>query len=400
MDIKQLFTGVGIVIDNEVFNKTSSDRILTIVKYLEEDCNIPLVKYDELPNYEVLYHCNSINFILLDWSLINLPIGIQGDAVKESHNEIIEFLKKAQDICFAPIFLFSNENIDDIKQEVRRNGINKLPILFESKSTICDEDGTCRLWEILTNWIDRTSGIYVLKEWNRSFDKARMEFLVSLNKKNAHWPKSICKASEEDTVNVSEELSNLISNNLLARMQPVKFEEEQIFKDEKTVQQDDVLSIIEMQRFTSLIDFESYITTGDFFEKDGHFYINIRPACDCVPRENHDQQIYLLECDSHGKKVDFDKDYGNYRERENEAIIGPIYGNRFFSVKFKKFSIQNTGDFISYRKGRIIHPFITRIIQKYGLYIQRQALPRMPYHAVYTPEEIKQLESERECEEG
>ena len=90
----------------------------------------------------------------------------------------------------------------------------------------------------------------------------------------------------------------------------------------------------------------------------------------------------------------------SYDVRENEAIIGPIYGNRFFSVKFKKFSIQNTGDFISYRKGRIIHPFITRIIQKYGLYIQRQALPRMPYHAVYTPEEIKQLESERECEEG
>ena len=400
MDIRQLFTGIGVVIDNEVFNETSSDRILKIVRYLEDECNIPLVKYDELPTTDILSHCHSINFILLDWSLVNPFPGMQSDIVEESHKEIIKFLKDAQDKCFAPVFLFSNEDVNNIKGEVCRNGINKLPILYESKSTIFDEDGNCRLWEILTNWIDRTSGIYVLKEWNRSFDKARMEFLVSLNKKNAHWPKSICKASEDDNVNVSEELSNLISNNLLARMQPIKFEEEQIFKDEKTVQQDDVLSIIEMQRFTSLIDFESYITTGDFFEKDGHFYINIRPACDCVPRENHDQLIYLLECDSHGKTKNFDKNYGNYRERENEAIIGPIYGKRFFSVKFKKFSIHNTVDFISYRKGRIIHPFITRIIQKYGLYIQRQALPRMTYHAVCTPEEIKQIESERECEEG
>lgn len=400
MDIRQLFTGIGVVIDNEVFNKTSSDRILKIVRFLEEECNIPLVKYDELPSPEILSHCHSINFVLLDWSLVNPFPGMQGDIVEESHKEIIKFLKDAQDKCFAPVFLFSNENIDDIKGEVCRNGINKLPILFESKSTICDEDGNCRLWEILTNWIDGTSGIYVLKEWNRSFDKARMEFLVSLNKNNAHWPKSICKASEDDNVNVSEELSNLISNNLLARMQPVKFEEEQIFKDKKTVQQKDILSIIEMQRFSSIIDLESYITTGDFFEKEGRFYINIRPACDCVPRNDHDKLIYLLECDSHGKKERFDKDYGNYRERENEAIIGPIYGSRFFSINFKKFSIQKTDDFISYRKGRIIHPFITRIIQKYGLYIQRQALPRMPYHAVYTLEEITQIERERKSEEG
>ena len=51
MNIEELFAGIGVVIDDKGFssNEQEEDRIITIVKELEETRKFPLVKYADLP---------------------------------------------------------------------------------------------------------------------------------------------------------------------------------------------------------------------------------------------------------------------------------------------------------------------------------------------------------------
>ena len=366
MNLQELFTGIGIVIDDNVNSFDSGDRIVKIVKYLEEECHIPLVKYEDIPDVDILTHCRSINFILVDWSLLDLPTGVnRTELEKESHERILDFLKEVQEKSFAPVFLFSNEDISTIKPQVMR-AAGKLPILFKSKSDIIDSNNKVLFWDALEEWFNKRSSVYVQKAWNVSFEKARIDFMISLNRTNQHWPKVICKSAELDSVSPSVEINNLIVQNLLSRMEPIELDLGQIEKDTSTVKPQDLIPILEFQRFCPVDYISGHHSTGDFYEKDNKFWINIRPACDCVPREKFDENLYLLECLPHDKKQQYNSDYGNHSEKDNEVIIGPILKNRYFSVKLKRLIIGKLSEYSSCRKGRIQHPFITRIIRRCG----------------------------------
>ncbi len=402
MNLQELFTGIGLVIDDNVNAPSDSeDRIVKIVKYLEDECHIPLVKYDDIPDIDILPHCRSINFILIDWSLLDLPTGVSSaELEKESHERILNFLKELQVKSFAPVFLFSNEDISTIKGQVMRVA-GKLPILFKSKSELIDSNDKVLFWEALEEWFNERSSVYVQKTWNVSFEKARINFMISLNRTNQHWPKVICKSAELDSVSPSVEINNLIVQNLLSRMEPIDFDMAQIEKDTNIVKPQDLVPILEFQRFCPSDYISDHHSTGDFYEKDNKYWINIRPACDCVPREKFDENLYLLECLPHNKKQQYNTDFGNHSEKDNEVIIGPILNNRYFSVKLKRFIIGKLSEYESHRKGRLQHPFITRIIQKYGLYIQRQGLPRIPMEAIFSQEEITQMQAgEQDSEVG
>lgn len=54
MNIEELFSGIGMVIDDQVFNMESSDKIIRIVENLESK-GFPLVKYNENPSFHNIY---------------------------------------------------------------------------------------------------------------------------------------------------------------------------------------------------------------------------------------------------------------------------------------------------------------------------------------------------------
>ena len=49
---------------------------------------------------------------------------------------------------------------------------------------------------------------------------------------------------------------------------------------------------------------------------------------------------------------------------------------------FRKFQVKQFSDVKDQRIGRLLHPYLTRIQQRYALYLQRQGLPRIPEEAV------------------
>lgn len=78
----------------------------------------------------------------------------------------------------------------------------------------------------------------------------------------------------------------------------------------------------------------------------------------------------------------FDGKYGIFNEHNNEAILGPLINNKFYLFKFQEIIIKKYDDIKDFKIGRILQPFIRHITERYALYIQRQALPRIPNQAV------------------
>lgn len=78
----------------------------------------------------------------------------------------------------------------------------------------------------------------------------------------------------------------------------------------------------------------------------------------------------------------FEERYGTFKERNNEAILGPLMNNKFYSFKFQDVIIKKYDDIKNDKIGRILQPFIRHITERYALYTQRQALPRIPSQAI------------------
>ena len=67
-DVLKLFSGIGVVIDDSIFD---TRKILNGIQKITESLsksNVPLLKYNELPD-DVISQFHSISFVILDWNL-------------------------------------------------------------------------------------------------------------------------------------------------------------------------------------------------------------------------------------------------------------------------------------------------------------------------------------------
>lgn len=406
MNIEKLFSGVGMVIDDQVFNQESSDKIIRIVENLESK-GFPLVKYNTIPNVSGA-NIAKFSFVLLDWELVSIsdedgtPIPLTSELEKSTRASLLQFLKDILKDCYLPIFIFSNSGVEDIKNKLQKNKIDvdNAPIFIKSKSDIIS-DGSVKVMEVIGEWIDKMPSIYVLKVWDNAVEKAKTHTFQQLSN-TRYWPMAIWQTAEDDSANPNEELLDVLTQNIFERMQPISIEKEQLFKiGEIKSTKEEILNVLRAQRLEANPSKESSMT-GDIYKIKGSYYLNIRPACDCVDRNKkecdkctkekcsgiecpHSNKVYLIKFERI-KEEDvhniFDGKYGNFIEQNNEAILGPLIDNYFYRFKFKEIKIKLYDEVKESKKGRILQPFIRHITERYALYIQRQALPRIPNQAV------------------
>src|SRR5690606_7937686 len=116
---------------------------------------------------------------------------------------------------------------------------------------------------------------------------------------SSSWPKLLWRAFKDDGVDESISLGDLITRNLQTRMSPFSFSPEVISETQGNLNKEELRKVLGGERFlnrTGLHD--ASISPGDFFRLNDKFYINIRPDCDCVARDDTtiDQvNLYLLE---------------------------------------------------------------------------------------------------------
>ena len=278
--------------------------------------------------------------------------------------------------------------------------MTKSQIFIKSKAELTEEGA---LFQKIGEWVDGVSGVYVAKAWDNAFNKAKNQFFAEMANNTSHWPKALFDAATEDSTEPGEEITQAISQNVISRMQPIVISKEQIDKDTAIPSRDEVLGIMKGQFFLEKASEAPMV--GDFYvaKELGHsekYYINIRPTCDCVGRVGNDGLMYLLMCTQVTGKKSADlyntKD-GHFNETVGCAIVGPLYKGKIYHINFKTIEIVKYDDWKDKKVGRILPPIINHITERYSLYIQRQALPRIPKEII---PEIAQEDKDKEQKPG
>lgn len=342
----------------------------------------------------------------MDWELVSIsdeegnPIPLASELVTSTRDSLLQFIKTIIKDCYVPIFIFSNNEVEDIKNILQKNkiDIDNAPIFIKSKSNIIS-DGAVKVIEVISAWIDKMPSIYVLKVWDNAVERAKIHTFQQLSN-TKYWPLVIWKTAEDDSVDPNEELLDVLTQNIFGQMQPLSIEKEQLFKiDEIKSTKDEVLNVLRVQRLEDCPSKEASMT-GDIYKIKRKYYLNIRPTCDCVGRKEQEctncekqncfecsnsNKVYLIKFEAlkqQEEKELFEHKYGVFKERNNEAILGPLMDNKFYRFKFQDITIKLYSDVKNNKKGRILQPFIRHITERYALYIQRQALPRIPSQAI------------------
>lgn len=393
------------VVDDHVYR--GNDVINGIVKYLENDNHLPLVKYEALPDKIESICFSNLSFLLLDWELNTLVdddgLPIQDATLKtQNARENVDFIKQVVDKVVIPIFIFSNEDVNSIKNTLSEYNIidddEKSPIFILSKSELFDNDKKCIMFDKVNEWLKDTPSIYVTQKWKTAYLEAINGMALDMREASPFWPNLLWACYKKDGVNPSEEISSLINQNALSRIQPVEFDEN-ILSCRKACDEHILKSLFERQCFMRNEYLGGLSSTGDIYKWQQKYFLNIRPSCDCVGRDKK-KKIYLIKGDKvKDKEIQnglFNDKYGNFNEQSNFVIVGPIDGF-FFRFKFKDIVIEDFEEKKDKRIGRLLPPFITRVTQKYGLYIHRQGLPRLPKEVIPA---VAPIEEDNEDEFG
>lgn len=390
MEITDLFKGIAIVIDDEIGNeKWGIDNLIKQIKAR----NMPCYTYDALPETDTIHHFEGVSFILLDWKL--LPKELTEDTQKavripdSYEDQNIAFLKELKRVIFAPVFIFTNENEHAIIRKLEDNNLyeeGKPNFIFVKKKG--DLKGRTKLFKEIEKWAMKEPPIYVLKVWDRQYQIAKNSLFWDLYVLNPSWPQILWKAYEKDGVDMSQELGGIVTKNLHTRMTPFFFDKKILKKRGLGFSADETRKVLEGERFIKDDQLkEDDISTGDVFKKQQKYYLNIRAQCDLVVRDSapdlDDVELYCLKGKTSTKnntKIYFDK--GQFNEKISHAFVPFIHGGKIIEFRFENIEILQWKDLKDNRIGRLLPPYITRIQQRYALYLQRQGLPRIPKEAI------------------
>jgi hypothetical protein len=396
-----LFHGIAVVIDDQILDEQSGIwKIQAQIK--DEGCHV--VSMQDLPSNEQLKNLRSASFFIVDWNLISTTIGqdlgvgsslIPKGLLKENAARIVEFLKKLKAVRFAPVFIFTDHSVDTVREQLKKHKElidedGQTHIFIQSKADV----QASGVFKVLSNSLQSAPSAYVLKRWEREYENAKNALFLDFYNKSVYWPLLLWKTFEDDQVSPSIELGNLIGRNLLSRMTPFEFDLGP-FQDALTSLQNSednyrklLLKVLEGERFLSKEQLhETSVAPGDVFKVKDHYFINIRPDCDCIARGNLQDalELYLLE----GSKLTqsqvgriYDMQYGLLRESDSQCIIFAMTAGTTVSFAFKTLKIETWGEWKSKRIGRLMPPFLTRLQQRYSAYLQRPGLNRVPEHAL------------------
>ena len=387
MDIKTLMSGIAVVIDDEFQEngKKNEDRIFQIVEEIEREWKIPFYKTHEIPSDSVSDSLlQSASFILLDWKLWKSGAG---ELEKDSIEENIKFLEKAKKY-FVPVFLFTNENPSDVVIHLNTLYNEETPernfIFLKQKEELNKE----QIFSSIMDWVKGSASVYTLKVWERGFYESKRALFSSMYAKSPDWPRIFWKSYEKDGVDPSSSVTTLINDNLSGRFRTDIFEKQILGSAVSDISKEDLKSLMQAASFIMEENLaNNEIRSGDLFKMpNGKYLINIRPDCDCIPRDGEelkDMEIYCIK----GKNMrerDVLNSYekGHFIERVSESISFSLYEGKTIKFNFKELEKKKFAEIKDKRVGRLIHPYITRIQQRYASYLQRQGLPHIPKEAV------------------
>lgn len=390
--LPKLFKGIALVIDNEIGKEGQIDQILANIKagggHYVTMGELPADDYD-------LDHFDRVAFFIMDWNLLGEPgLPMTSELEKENVAQNIAFLKRLSKSRHAPVFIFTNNEPEDVEAELEFDeelglSLKDKHILVRRKSEVAGQ-----LYEVLEQEYAATiPSVLTLKTWERAYHKAANQLFIDLHNKTPYWPVMMWQTFGADDVPADFELARLINRLVESRMEPLGLDldpfvakvEEMATANAKEYRQS-MYRVMEGERFLRNERLTKDIfAPGDVFcsKGDGEkfYYMNIRAECDCL-HGSSSTELYLLRAKfvpDAEKRIN--RDFGNFTdEKDKEAIVYAMFDGNTFSIGFKDMKVKQVKKIKQEydRVGRLLPPFLTRVQQRYSAYIQRPGLPRIP----------------------
>lgn len=178
-----LFHGIAVLIDDEIEDAGAGIHEL---KTQIEAAGCYVVSMSKLPEAASMANLREVSFFILDWNLYGKSLrGAEGEPaavappalVRRNAQEAIDFLKEIQKVCVAPVFIFTNEDVAEVEEQLKlhaelHNGDDPSHILVKRKTDVRDAG----VFEVLSTWMEDAPSVYVLKRWERAYSLARTSY--------------------------------------------------------------------------------------------------------------------------------------------------------------------------------------------------------------------------------
>lgn len=440
MEVNKLFSGIAVIIDNEVDEK---DTPIYKIRTNIVNNNIPVAVYNNIPSAETVDAFKNVSFIIIDWNFLDEPIGEEDEALmgligaselkNQKQEELVEFIKLLLDELFVPIFVFSGVDIGEVEDALSEKGLyNKGKanrIFVKSKSEVESEE---QLFQCIKEWITKMPSIYAMKEWDRVFQTTKNRMFREWYQYAPQWVSVIWNMLEADSCEVQDEFGEFLTRNIVNRIQSFHFEEA-LFELEGKSDVEELRKVIEKERYIEYSEnMPEQAYTGDLFKDSKSYYLNIRAQCDLSRKDDtvnlylikgkelrdkdivtedihfvsegqlrFSDKVYTLEqiqkicrsaCDEENGTTDelqqLNRQFRKYRnlvffnrgellEKKPEVVLACIDNGKI--IKFEiDLVIKSFAEIKNKRIGRVLPPYITRIQQKCSQHIVREGTMPIP----------------------
>ena len=330
-DVKKLFSGIAIIIDNEIGNRNTA--ISKIKTNLEEN-NIPVVCFPNIPEVEMIPSFGDASFIILDWNFsdnitdeisgmsgpdvegvrqMTDTIRIQAGAELERENQerVIDFIRDVMKKLFVPIFIFSGFSIDQVTDSLTEAGLydtnSANRVFIKSKDEVADADS---LFMNIGEWLKKMPSVYALKEVELRLRDTKNRMFNEWDGYSPRWVtilwdllKNDWGITDDDSMEAQlakQDLGNFIVRNLTNRVTPPEMDAEMLGSNQS----------IDVHEMRKVLEGERYIRydpdhhsnrafTGDLYRDGEYYYLNVRAQCDLsrIKRgeTSYNPDLYLIE---------------------------------------------------------------------------------------------------------
>ena len=436
MEVEQLFKGIAVIIDDEVNNENSP--IFNIRKSIEGR-NIPVLAYTEVPPIEIAETLSNVSFIVLDWEYTGNTFLLDSNEERlvipetlhdDDEERLINFISEIINKIFVPTFIFTGHDSERIKNKLKDNNLwnedSPNRIFIKQKS---DLDSDEKLFTAIKEWLKEMPSVYVLKEWERTFNQAKNKMFLDLYGYSPYWVKIVWETLKNDSINNQEEFGDFVTRNFVNRIEQYNFDEE-CLNTEREFSQEELRNVIEGERYIKYTSQPSQAYTGDLFKINKKYYLNIRAQCDlarpnqqgtynptlyCVKGKQlrttdittEDIKItedgklsfghgtdYTLDelkniCNNNDELDKLNKKFKNHRNsiffnkgdllgKRPEIIIACIAGVNAIKFDLKEIFQLSYNENVDNRIGRLLPPYITKVQQSSSQFIVREGLMPVP----------------------
>ena len=396
---KMFLQNTALIIDDGLYNQKGEEperQILRIRNELEE-IGMNFVAFYDIPNENNWDGLCNLSFAILDWNLtdhqleeLGTGIATAGALQADIQEQLISFIDYLINHTLMPVFIFTREAPDTVKLILQQNekikdAYNRNQIKVYSKDYISKKT----IENVLEIWCRENPSIYVMKKLEGSLESARISLFQEMLQNSYNWPSVVVTSIERDGITeIDRDLTDFVMTSLLARTNTPHYESSILKHTKGKINDEEIIKLYSNSKFEGYDQQPTEARTGDVYvdAKGKQFWINITPECSLRDEK------YIFLYGRATNNYEYDSRYGII-QKSTAHSIPMLLEHAVVEFVFKSYTVieqeeLNQIDFVSIhdkdkkerftRKGRLLHPYITEIQERFGHYICRHGNIRHP----------------------